>query len=287
MSEPAKVRVIRADNPSPRTGPGTNSFLIGTEEVAVIDPGPDDPAHVAAILEAAEGRISHILVTHPHLDHSAAVPRLAAATGAPVMAFGSAEAGRSPPMQRLAEAGAMGGGEGADAAFRPDVTLADGDVLRGAGWEITAVHTPGHMGSHLSFRLGDAVLCGDLVMGWATTLISPPDGDLVDYLRSLERLALLAPRVLYPAHGDPVTDPLPRLAELAAHRRARTAQILAALDAAPGTAEALAARIYTKIPAALLPAATRNVLAHLVALGDLGAVVPEGGLTAGAVWSRA
>lgn len=287
MSEPAKVRVIRADNPSPRTGPGTNSFLIGTEEVAVIDPGPDDPAHVAAILEAAEGRISHILVTHPHLDHSAAVPRLAAATGAPVMAFGSAEAGRSPPMQRLAEAGAMGGGEGADAAFRPDVTLADGDVLRGAGWEITAVHTPGHMGSHLSFRLGDAVLCGDLVMGWATTLISPPDGDLVDYLRSLERLALLAPRVLYPAHGDPVTDPLPRLAELAAHRRARTAQILAALDAAPGTAEALAARIYTEIPAALLPAATRNVLAHLVALGDLGAVVPEGGLTAGAVWSRA
>ena len=286
MSEPAKVRVIRADNPSPLTGPGTNSFLIGTEEVAVIDPGPDDPAHVAAILEAAEGRISHILVTHPHLDHSAAVPRLAAATGAPVMAFSTAEAGRSPPMQRLAEAGAVGGGEGADAAFRPDVTLADGDVLRGAGWEITAVHTPGHMGSHLSFRLGDAVLCGDLVMGWATTLISPPDGDLVDYLRSLERLALLAPRVLYPAHGDPVTDPLPRLAELAAHRRARTAQILAALDAAPGTAEALAARIYTEIPAALLPAATRNVLAHLVALGDLGAVVPEGGLTAGAVWSR-
>lgn len=287
MSEPAKVRVIRADNPSPLTGPGTNSFLIGTEEVAVIDPGPDDPAHVAAILEAAEGRISHILVTHPHLDHSAAVPRLAAATGAPVMAFGTAEAGRSPPMQRLAEAGAVGGGEGADAAFRPDVTLADGDVLRGAGWEIAAVHTPGHMGSHLSFRLGDAVLCGDLVMGWATTLISPPDGDLVDYLRSLERLALLAPRVLYPAHGDPVTDPLPRLAELAAHRRARTAQILAALDAAPGTAEALAARIYTEIPAALLPAATRNVLAHLVALSDLGAVVPEGGLTAGAVWSRA
>lgn len=287
MSEPAKVRVIRADNPSPLTGPGTNSFLIGTEEVAVIDPGPDDPAHVAAILEAAEGRISHILVTHPHLDHSAAVPRLAAATGAPVMAFGTAEAGRSPPMQRLAEAGAVGGGEGADAAFRPDVTLADGDVLRGAGWEITAVHTPGHMGSHLCFRLGDAVLCGDLVMGWATTLISPPDGDLVDYLRSLERLALLAPRALYPAHGDPVTDPLPRLAELAAHRRARTAQILAALDAAPGTAEALAARIYTEIPAALLPAATRNVLAHLVALGDLGAVAPEGGLTAGAVWSRA
>lgn len=287
MSEPAKVRVIRAENPSPLTGPGTNSFLIGTEEVAVIDPGPDDPAHIAAILEAAEGRISHILVTHPHLDHSAAVPRLAAATAAPVMAFGTAEAGRSPPMQRLAEAGAVGGGEGADAAFRPDVTLADGDVLRGAGWEITAVHTPGHMGSHLSFRLGDAVLCGDLVMAWATTLISPPDGDLVDYLRSLERLALLAPRVLYPAHGDPVTDPLPRLAELAAHRRARTAQILAALDAAPGTAEALAARIYTEIPAALLPAATRNVLAHLVALGDLGAVVPEGGLTSGAVWSRA
>ena len=286
MSEPAKVRVIRADNPSPRTGPGTNSFLIGTEEVAVIDPGPDDPAHVAAILEAAEGRISHILVTHPHLDHSAAVPRLAAATGAPVMAFGTAEAGRSPPMQRLAEAGAVGGGEGADAAFRPDVTLADGDVLRGAGWEITAVHSPGHMGSHLSFRLGDAVLCGDLVMGWATTLISPPDGDLVDYFRSLDRLAALGPRRLLPAHGDPVEDPPARFAELAAHRRQRSAQILAALDVAPGTAGELAERIYTELPVAMLPAATRNVLAHLIALYDLGAARPDGELSTNAGWKR-
>lgn len=285
MNTAAKVRVIRADNPSALTGPGTNSFLIGESEVAVIDPGPDDPAHVQAILDAAEGRISHILVTHPHLDHSAGVPRLAAATGAPVFGFGPADAGRSPIMRRLAETRLVAGGEGADRAFIPDVTLADGDRLSGAGWEIEALHTPGHMGSHLAFRLGEAVFCGDLVMGWSTTLISPPDGDLVDYFRSLDRLAGLAPAVLYPAHGDPIDAPLPRLAELAAHRRLRSTQILSALDEAPGTAAELAARIYDIAPG-LLPAATRNVLTHLIALSDLGAVAPLGAVSADASWQR-
>lgn len=286
MSNAAKVRVIRANNPSPLTGPGTNSFLIGDAEVAVIDPGPDDPSHIDAILETAEGRISHILVTHAHLDHSAAVPRLAAATGAPVFAFGPADSGRSPTMQRLAEAGGIDGGEGADQSFIPDVRLRDRDILEGEGWSLEAIHTPGHMGGHLSFRLDDTVFCGDLVMGWSTTLISPPDGDLVDYFRSLDRLAALAPRVLRPAHGDPIDDPLPRLAELATHRRARTAQILAALDADAGTAAELAARIYTDIPPTLLPAATRNVTAHLIALSDLGATTCDGPISAKSTWRR-
>lgn len=283
MSDAAKVRVVRAPNPSAMTGPGTNSFLIGDREVAVIDPGPDDPAHVQAILDAAEGRISHILVTHAHLDHSAGVARLAQATRAPVFAFGPADSGRSPTMERLAATGLVAGGEGVDAAFRPDIALRHGDLLQSADWAIEALHTPGHMGGHLSFRLGDAIFCGDLVMGWSTTLISPPEGDLVDFLRSLDLLARLGPRVLYPAHGDPVTEPLPRLEELAAHRRLRSAQIMAALDRAPQTAAELAARIYD-IPPALRPAAQRNVLAHLLALRDLGAAACEGPVAADARW---
>lgn len=283
MSDAAKVRVVRAPNPSAMTGPGTNSFLIGEEEVAVIDPGPDDPAHIQAILDTAEGRISHILVTHAHLDHSAGVRRLAQATGAPVFAFGTAESGRSPTMERLAATGLVAGSEGLDPAFAPDILLRHGEVLQSIDWTIEALHTPGHIGGHLSFRLGDAIFCGDLVMGWSTTLISPPDGDLVDFLRSLELLARLDPRILFPAHGDPVSEPLPRLAELAAHRRARSAQIMAALDRSPLTAHELAARIYD-IPPALMPAAERNVLAHLLALWDLGAVASEGAPAADAAW---
>ncbi|HHW34373.1 MAG TPA: MBL fold metallo-hydrolase [Paracoccus solventivorans] len=285
MSDAAKVRVVLAPNPSAMTGPGTNSFLIGEREVAVIDPGPDDPAHIDAILELAEGRISHILVTHAHLDHSAGVARLAQATRAPVFAFGAADSGRSPTMARLAATG-LTGGEGVDAGFRPDIELRHGEELRSSDWTLQALHTPGHMGGHLSFRLGDAIFCGDLVMGWSTSLISPPEGDLVDYFRSLDLLARLAPRVLYPAHGEPITAPLPRLEELAAHRRLRSAQILAALDAGPGTAAELAARIYT-IPAHLMPAAERNVLAHLLALADLGAVAGEGPVRADLRWQRA
>lgn len=285
MIDAAKVRVVLAPNPSAMTGPGTNSFLIGEREVAVIDPGPDDPAHIQAILDMAEGRISHILATHAHLDHTAGVARLAQATRAPVFAFGPADSGRSPTMARLAATG-LNGGEGADTGFRPDIELRHGEELRSSDWTLQALHTPGHMGGHLSFRLGDAIFCGDLVMGWSTSIISPPEGDLVDYFRSLDLLARLAPRVLYPAHGDPITDPLPRLEELAAHRRLRSAQILDALDAGPGTAAELAARIYT-IPAHLMPAAERNVLAHLLALADLGAVTGDGPVRADLRWQRA
>lgn len=263
------LRIV-APNPSPLTGPGTNTFLLGREQVAVIDPGPDDPAHLAAILEAGQGRISHILVTHAHLDHSAAVPALARITGAPVLAFGDARAGRSPMMQRLADE-AAGGGEGLDLGFAPDVVLRDGDVIEAPGWRLTAMHTPGHSGGHLAFLWDDRILCGDVVMGWSSTIISPPDGDLADYLRSLDRLAHVRPRCLIPAHGDPIEDPLARLSELAAHRRQRTAQILAALRDGPADAAALARRLYDVAPV-LLPAATRNILAHLLALADLGAV---------------
>ena len=275
---PDLVRVT-CDNPSPLTGPGTNTYLLGRGDARiVVDPGPDGApaaAHLDAVLAAAGGaRIAAILVTHAHLDHSAAAPLLAVRTGAPVLGFGPPEAGRSARMARLA--GGLEGGEGLDRGFTPHRTLADGEVLRAAGVEVRAIHTPGHFGGHLAFALGDAVLSGDLAMAWATTLVSPPDGDVADFARSCARLAALAPAVLHPGHGGPVADPPARLAALVAHRRAREAQIRAALAAAPGTPAALAARIYADVPPALLPAAARNVLAHLIDLEDRGLAAADG-----------
>lgn len=277
------LRVLTADNPSPLTGPGTNTFLLGRDRVAVIDPGPDDARHRAAILAAVgQGRVAAILVTHPHLDHSAGVPALAAATGAPVLAFGTAMDGRSPLVRGVE---GVGGGEGLDHAFRPDRRLADGEVIADAEWSLQALWTPGHCGAHLCFRWGEALFSGDLILGWSSTIISPPDGDLGDYLRSLARLRALGLGRLLPAHGDPVEDPAARIDALLAHRRARTAEILAALHDGPADAATLARRIYA-IPEALLPAATRNTLAHLLALHDLGALVCEGRPSAHAVFAR-
>ena len=285
MISPEKdPRVILAPTPSPLTGPGTNTFLLGRREVAVIDPGPDLPDHREAILKAVgDGRISHIFVTHAHLDHSPGARILSDLTGAPVLAFGDADAGRSPAMQALLDQGEIGGGEGIDREFRPDILLGDAAEVATAEWRLTAIHTPGHFGNHLSFAFGDSIFCGDLVLGWSSTLISPPDGDLGDYMRSLARLASLEARKLYPAHGAPVANPRQRLAELALHRRARTAQILAALRDKPGTAFELANRIYDVGPE-LIQAAARNTLAHLVALADLGAVQNDGKLAEDSVF---
>ena len=279
--EPGLRRIV-APNPSPMTYRGTNTYLLGQSEVAVIDPGPDSPAHLEAILAALQPgqRISHIIVTHTHLDHSPLSRPLAARTGAEVWAFGNATAGRSPVMQGLAEAGLMGGGEGVDHEFIPDHTLADGDVLEGESWALEVLHTPGHIGNHLCLAWGDACLTADHIMGWATSLVSPPDGDLTDFMTSCEKLAARQWRVFYPGHGAPVLDPNARLDWLVAHRRAREASILEALVAGPATAEDLARVIYTETPAALLGAATRNVLAHLVDLTGRGRVAPQGVLQA-------
>ena len=278
------LRVLTANNTSPLTGPGTNTFLLGHDRVAVIDPGPDLPAHRAAILAAAgPGRITHILVTHAHLDHSGGARALAEATGAPILGFGPAEAGRSDVMRRLAEQGGIAGGEGLDRDFRPDIELGDGATIDEAEWSLTALHTPGHFAGHLAFRHEDAILCGDVAMGWSSTLISPPDGDLADYFRTLARLNAAQARVLLPAHGDAIREPAARLAELAAPRRMRTSQILGALRDGPASARALAQRLYD-VDARLIPAATRNVLAHLIALAELGAIRSDTSISDAAIF---
>ncbi|WP_323782937.1 MBL fold metallo-hydrolase [Thalassovita sp.] len=282
------LRRIVAPNPSPMTYRGTNTYLLGTDEIAVIDPGPEIDAHLESILAAVGpgARISHILVTHTHLDHSPLSRALSERTGAPIWGYGDTHAGRSAVMRRLAATGMLGGGESPDLAFRPDHLIADGDVIEGADWQLTALWTPGHYGNHLCFRFGDAVLTGDLVMGWATSLVSPPDGDLTDFMASCEKLQALGARVFFPGHGAPVTEPQARLDWLLDHRRGREAQILSALAEQADTAEGLARRIYTDTPPALLPAATRNVLAHLIDLVGKNAVSPIGELAADARFER-
>lgn len=261
------VRRLLAPNPSPMTYWGTNTHLLGEGKVTVLDPGPANPAHMRAILAAlAPGeRVANILVSHAHKDHSPLARPLAEVTRAPVLAFGRATAGRSDVMAELAARGLVGGGEGVDTDFAPDEILSDGDrIPLGGGAMLEVLHTPGHMAAHLSFALGDAVFTGDHVMGWASTMISPPDGDLTAFLTACARLAARHDRVYYPAHGAPVADPAARLAWLVAHRAERDVQILDALSDGPQTIPALTRAIYTDTPPPLLPAAERNVFAHLI-----------------------
>lgn len=282
------LRRIVAPNPSPMTYRGTNTYMLGHSDLAVVDPGPNDPAHLAAILNsvAPHQHISHIIVTHTHLDHSPLARPLAEATGAPVLAFGDARAGRSEAMERLVAAGLAGGGEGIDHDFTPEVLLRDDERISGADWDLAILHTPGHLGNHICIGWNDACLTADHVMGWASSLVSPPDGDLTDFMRSCERLAATPWRVFYPGHGAPIDNPADRLNWLIAHRKSREAAILDQLQAGPATAAALAVQIYTDTPPALLGAATRNVLAHLIDLEGKSRVKPIGPLTAKAAFER-
>ena len=264
--EPGLTRVL-APNPSAFTFWGTNSYLLEDGDLSLIDPGPDDPVHLSALLRAIGDRqLARIVVTHAHRDHSLLAPALSQTTGAPVLAFGGPEAGQSGVMRGLAHAGLAGGGEGVDASFAPDRALADGETVG----PFRALHTPGHMGNHLCLVWRDAVFTGDLVMGWSTSLVSPPDGDLTDFMASCRRLQSVPARVFHPGHGAPIAGPSTRLAELIAHREVREAQILAALAEAPGTVRELTARIYTGVALALLSAAERNVFAHLIDLTGRG-----------------
>ena len=295
---------VTATNPSPFTFTGSGTYIVGRRHVAVIDPGPDDAGHVSALLRALEGRtVTHICVTHTHSDHSPGSRALADATGAPILGFGPhppADAPRgasahtsTPPMDVEGESGpgfssATAGSktpaataveEPGDWEFVPDAELAHGDVVAGDGWTLECLHTPGHISNHLCFAVPEerGVLTGDHVMGWSSTIIPPPDGDLGDYLRSLELLIERGARdqVYWPTHGPPITTPVRYARALLAHRHRRTTQILSCLRDGPATIPALVARMYTNTPRILHPAAERSVLAHLIHLTEQGRVTCE------------
>ena len=263
------VRRLLAPNPSPFTYTGTQTYLVGEGEVAVIDPGPDLAEHVDALVAALAGeRVTAIICTHTHRDHSPASRPLQAATGAPIVGCAPLSLDDSGPRAD----------EAFDSDYRPDRVLADGERLAAEGWTIEAVATPGHTSNHLCLALPEesALFTGDHVMGWSTTVVAPPDGDMADYMASLDRLLGRGDRIYYPAHGPAVTDPHAHVRRLIEHRRMRERQIVGHVGRGEGRISAMVADMYADIDPRLFPAAGRSVLAHLVDLERRGLVRKEG-----------
>lgn len=274
-----RIRRIVCRNPGPFTFTGTGTYVVGRGEVAVIDPGPPDDTHLAAILKAVEGeRVVAILITHSHADHSPLAGPLAEATGAPIY-------GRAPsPVALDPDAPVVEAGE--DDGFRPDVEVAEGWRLSGPDWTIQAVPTPGHASNHVCYALleENALFSGDHVMGWSTTVVSPPDGDMAAYFDSLRRLMDQGYDTLWPTHGPPVTEVAPFLQAYLDHRLEREAQITARLRAGDRTIAEMVPVLYAAVDARLWPAASRSVLAHLLGLERRGLAVREGPPELSAVW---
>ena len=289
------IRRVVAKNPSAFTYKGTGTYIVGKGKVAVIDPGPLLPDHVAALLASLSGEtVSHILITHTHADHSPAAAPFKAATGAKTYGFGPHGSGRS----QFREGDFAGGPfeEGGDRDFVPDVVMRDGDTVTGPGWTLSALHTPGHTSNHLCFALAEenALFTGDHVMGWSTTAIGPPDGDMADYKRSLARLipdAELREEEAYaafwPTHGPPVRETVALVEAYLAHREEREAMILTAIAAGAATIPEIVARVYVGLDPRLVGAAGRSVLAHLIELADTGVVAVDGPLGPGAKYRLA
>lgn len=265
----SQVRRVLAPNPSAFTFTGTQTYIVGQGEVAVIDPGPAIDAHVEALLEATRGEtIRYLVCTHTHRDHSPATRPLKAATGAEIVGCAPLALGDDGPR---ADAGF-------DDDYAPDRVLGDGDRLEGDGWTLEAVATPGHTSNHLCYVLAqaNALFTGDHVMGWSTTVIAPPDGDMADYMASLERLIAREDAIYYPAHGDPVENPRRFVRGLAGHRRQREGQILRALEDGVGEVPAMVTRMYKGLDPRLTGAAGLSVLAHLIDLTARGLARQEG-----------
>ena len=264
------IRRVVANNPGPFTYVGTGTYIVGRGEVAVIDPGPAMDEHLEAILAATAGeRITHIVVTHHHLDHSPLAAPLKARTGATV--YGC-------PLGHAVEAAEVQMEAGEDEAFRPDVGVCGGGVLEGRGWTVEAIPTPGHTSNHICYALAEenALFCGDHIMGWSTTVISPPDGDMGAYFRSLELIKARGFDVLWPTHGPPVTDVQPFIEAYIAHRRAREAQILAQLAEGRTRIKEMVPILYKDVDPRLHPAAAHSVLGHMIQLVREGRVLTSG-----------
>ena len=272
---PLIQRVI-ADNPGPFTFTGTGTYIVGRDmpgaSVAVIDPGPEDEAHLHALLRAVKGRIvSHILVTHTHRDHAPLSRALAEAVGgAPILAA----APHGPTLHASDQMDQASMDEDDDADFKADVILSDGDRIGGDGWTIEAMATPGHASNHMAFILREenALFSGDHVMGWSTTVVAPPDGDMTAYMASLDRVLARGFSTIWPTHGPAITQVAPFLKAYRHHRLEREAQIMARLAAGDETIAQMVPTLYAAVDQRLWPAASLSVLAHLIALVDRGVV---------------
>lgn len=269
------VRRVIAENPSLFTFHGTGTYIVGRGEVAIIDPGPDLAGHVTALLDAIKGEtVSHILISHTHRDHSPAAAAIKQATGAKTYGF-------APHPRR--EAGAEIE-EGGDRDFAPDVLVPHGAMIEGRGWTFEALHTPGHLSNHLCFALREenALFSGDHVMGWSTSIVSPPEGDMRAYFASLRLVLGREEKLFYPTHGAPVTEPRALVAALLAHREEREQQIVETLKTGAKTIPEMVAIIYRDVDQRLHGAAGRSVLAHLLHLVETGRVQAEGETPEGA-----
>lgn len=264
------IRRVVARNPGPFSYLGTGTYIVGRGEVAVIDPGPDIEEHLEALLDATKGeRVSHIFVTHNHSDHSPLSPALAAATGAVIHGF--AQKAAAGEMESKMEAGR-------DTTFNPQVDVSSGGVFHGPGWTIEAIPTPGHTSNHVCFALAEekALFSGDHIMGWSTTVITPPDGDMGAYFASLDRIQARDFQTLWPTHGPPITEVRPFIQAYIDHRRAREAQVLGAVAAGHGKIKAMVTELYKDVDPRLHPAAAHSVMAHMLLLVRDGKVVTDG-----------
>lgn len=252
------IRRVLARNPNAFTFHGTGTYIVGRGKVAVIDPGPLIDEHVAALKATLAGEtVTHILITHTHNDHSPAAAPLKVATGAKTYGFGPHGAGKRSEGIEVEEGG--------DMDFRPDIVVRDGDVIKGEGWTFDCVYTPGHTSNHICFALREekAFFSGDHVMGWSTTVIGPPDGDMAQYLSSLRKLTARDDRLYYPTHGNPIREPQKFVSRLIEHRIARERQIEECLKRGITRIPDMVAVIYSEIDKKLHPAAAMSVLAHL------------------------
>jgi glyoxylase-like metal-dependent hydrolase (beta-lactamase superfamily II) len=268
------VRRVLCNNPSPFTFTGTNSYIVGEGRVAIIDPGPDNEAHAQALLDAVKGEtVTHIIVTHTHSDHSPNTKRIKAATSATVYAEGPHRASRP-----RYESEKHSPESGADRDFMPDVRVADGEVIEGGGWALEAVATPGHTANHMAFawREKNFLFVADHVMGWSTSIVAPPDGSMIDYMASLDKLAARPEDLYFPGHGPEIPDAQRYVRFLIRHRRAREASIVHRLGKGEADIPTIVRAIYIGLDPRLSNAAGYSVLAHLEELVVRGVVTTDG-----------
>ncbi|WP_342642954.1 MBL fold metallo-hydrolase [Rhodoligotrophos ferricapiens] len=274
------IRRLVAPNPSAFTFKGTNTYIVGRGSVAVIDPGPDDDEHFAALMRALDGdTVSHIVVTHTHRDHSPLAARLTAATGAPTIAFGPHGAGRSNGAA-LASGSVQLDASG-DTDFQPDQEIRHGEVIDGRDWHLEAVFTPGHTSNHMAFALleENALFSADHVMAWSTSVIAPPDGNMADYMASLRLLLDRDDEIYWPGHGPAKKDPRPFVRAFITHRQMREQAILSRIEAGDRKVMDVVKKVYSSVDPKLHPAAAMSALAHVEHLIHLGKVRGNGPLS--------